>query len=110
MYIAYCKDYQDGRATEHRLAHLEAHLRYIESILDKLAVAGPLKHADGKLAGSTLVYKVGTEAEARALIEGDPYFHAPIWEKVELHAIAPVAGDWIGGKKWGTIDDIVRKH
>ena len=110
MFIAICTDYTDGRATEHRLAQLEPHLQYIESIMAQLAVAGPIKHADGKLAGSVLIYNVATEAEARHLLEGDPYFRVPIWETINIKQIVPVAGEWLGGKKWGSVDQIVGKH
>lgn len=110
MIIAICSDYTDGRATEHRLAQLTPHLQYIESIMDKLAVAGPIKNADGKLAGSVLIYKVETEADARALLEGDPYYRVPIWQTVTLKQIVPVAGEWVGGKQWGTVEQIVGKH
>jgi uncharacterized protein len=63
-------------------------------------VAGPLRTADGPTIGSLLVYKAASEAQARALLEADPYFRADIWASVEIQPFWAVAGDWVGGKTW----------
>jgi uncharacterized protein len=101
IYVAICKDYTDGRSHQPRIDWMQPHLRYLESIIDQVAVAGPLrgKH-DGQLVGSLLVYKVTTEAQAKALLEGDPYFHAGIWETVEILPFSAAAGEWLGGVRW----------
>lgn len=44
--------------------------------------------------------KAASEADARAMLEQDPYFQAGVWSHVEIHAFSAVAGDWVGGKTW----------
>jgi uncharacterized protein YciI len=100
LYIAQCRDHTDGRATENRMRVLAAHLAYIESIIDRIAIAGPLRDVDGKVVGSVLMYRVATLQEARALLHADPYFSANIWSHTEVCMFVGVAGDWAGGKAW----------
>jgi uncharacterized protein YciI len=44
--------------------------------------------------------KAVDEADARTLIEADPYFRAGVWADIEIRAFGAVAGDWVGGKTW----------
>ena len=87
-------------AHDRRMAARAAHFAYIETILDRIAIAGPLKTEDGGFAGSMLIYDVADEGEARALLEADPYFAAGIWHEPEIHPFTAAAGKWIGGKIW----------
>lgn len=98
LFVAIGKDLPD--APERRMAARPAHFAYIETILDKIALAGPLRTEEGGFAGSLLVYDVADEAEARALLEADPYFAAGIWHEPELHPFTAAAGKLIGGKTW----------
>jgi uncharacterized protein YciI len=104
MFLVLCRDFADGRSAKNRLKALPEHLAYIETILEKIAVAGPQReHGDdvtGAITGSLLIYNVDSEAAARGLLEADPYYHADIWETVEISRFQPVAGSWIGGKVW----------
>jgi uncharacterized protein YciI len=83
-----------------RLAARADHFAYVETILDRIAIAGPLRDAAGGFVGSILVYDVADEAEARALLAGDPYFAAGIWDDPAIHRFTAAAGAWIGGKTW----------
>lgn len=83
-----------------RMAARADHFAYIERILDRIAIAGPLKDEEGRFVGSILVYDVEDAAAARALVEADPYFAAGVWEPPEIHAFTAAAGAWIGGKIW----------
>jgi hypothetical protein len=38
--------------------------------------------------------------DARAFIEGDPYFSADIWESIQIDRVGVTAGSWVGGKPW----------
>ena len=78
-----------------------AHMTYIGTIVDRILVAGPKYDAAGlTIVGSVYVLAVQDEAEARALIEGDPLYAAGVWESVEYFPFLPAAGDWIQGVIW----------
>ena len=50
-WLVLCRDIPDSGALRRR--HLKRHLAYIESVMDRVAVAGPLAEtADGDFAGS----------------------------------------------------------
>lgn len=83
-----------------RMEKLKEHLAHIEAGLDRLAVAGPLRDEEGNFTGSLLVVKAESMAEARALLESDPYYKADIWSDIEIRALNAAAGDWVGGKAW----------
>jgi len=78
-----------------------AHLCYIETILDRLALAGPLYSDDGqRMVGSIYVFKTESLDEARALLEADPYFAAGFWRSVDYWPFLPAAGALVGGTAW----------
>lgn len=83
-----------------RMGKLKDHLAHIENVLDRIAIAGPMRTADGEFSGSLLVIKAESEADARAFLEQDPYFAADIWSEIRIEAFAGAAGDWVGGKTW----------
>ena len=101
MVAAVCIDKPGETAEQERLTHMKGHLDYFESILDQVAVAGPIFGEDGKTPiGSMLVYKTDDREKARALLAGDPYYNADIWESVDLHLFRAAGGDLVGGKAW----------
>jgi uncharacterized protein len=100
MFIAICHDHVDPRARANRMTHLAAHLAYIESVLNQISVAGPIRNADGGIIGSVLIYKTASAEEAQRLFENDPYFAADIWSSTSLKPFSAVAGEWVGGKSW----------
>jgi uncharacterized protein len=77
-----------------------AHFAHIETILDRVAVAGPLKDSDGNIVGSLVVLKCDSADEAEAILKSDPYFAAGVWARWDIHPFLPAAGEWIGGKIW----------
>lgn len=97
LYAVYSRDAAD--AARLRTEHLEAHLAYAETILDRIAVGGPLREGD-TFFGSLIVLRVDSEAEARAILEADPYFKAGVWGEIEIRPFRAVIGDWVGGKTW----------
>ena len=76
------------------------HFAHIERIIDKVAVAGPLKDADGNIIGSLVVLNVADAAEAEAVLKSDPYFKAGVWGRWTIHPFLAAAGEWVGGKIW----------
>jgi len=100
-WVATCVDRGDVDTAPLRARERDAHFAYIESILAKVLVAGPLATpGTGTHGASLFIYDVADEAEARRLLEGDPYFAAGIYGEVELRPFWPAAGRWIGGKIW----------
>lgn len=97
LFAFLCRDGADGATLRERL--LADHLAYIETVLEKIAVAGPLKEGERTI-GSLLIIKAENEAEARETFEGDPYFAAGVWESVKVDHFLGVAGDWVGGAAW----------
>jgi uncharacterized protein len=87
-------------SAELRAARSAAHFAHIETIMDRIAIAGPLKDNDGRNIGSMLVFKAASAAEAEALFRSDPYFIAGIWDRWTINAFLPAAGEWVGGKIW----------
>ena len=87
-------------AASMRMEKLKEHLAHVEGSLDRLAVAGPLRDEAGAFTGSLLIVKAESEADARALLEADPYYRAGIWNDIDVRAFGAVAGDWVGGKTW----------
>jgi uncharacterized protein YciI len=78
----------------------DAHFAHIEAIMDKVAIAGPIKDASGGFVGSVVIIDVADAEEARAVLESDPYFKAGVWAETEIHPFLAAAGTWIGGKSW----------
>lgn len=98
-FAVFCTD--GPEAAERRAAAIEAHKRYMESVWRQVAVAGPLHDpSDGRVVGSLYLVCAVDEAEARRVIESDPFFAAGIWQDVGLSAFTPALGTWPGGRIW----------
>lgn len=98
-WLAMSEDVENSAAI--REEHLAAHLVYIEAILHKIEVGGPMNTEENpEYTSSAIIYKVETEAEAKALFEADPYFKAGLYASTILRQFKPVVGNWVGGKNW----------
>lgn len=96
--MAVCRDRPGREAIDARAEFMQAHLDHVERVQDHILVAGPIFADDRKtIIGSTLIYKTGDREQARAWLEADPYFRAPIWETVEFHLFRGALGDAVGG-------------
>jgi len=97
--VVLCRDAPDSAGK--RSAETAAHFAYIEAHLEEIYVAGPLFDADGEtVVGSLFVYRTKSSAQARALLEGDPYFKAGVYATTEVLPFLPAAGRYVGGKIW----------
>jgi uncharacterized protein len=97
-YAIVARDKPNMKAT--RMELLKDHLAHIETQLDRLLVAGPMRDADGAFVGSLLVLRADSVEDAAAFLERDPYFAAGIWAEVTISAFNAAAGQWVGGKTW----------
>ncbi|MCU0975655.1 MAG: YciI family protein [Steroidobacteraceae bacterium] len=88
-------------AAERRRAHLDAHLEWVLTAMDRLRVAGPVRNTPGGApCMSIYILEAIDEADARALVGSDPYFKAGVWQTVEFRLFSAAAGTWVGGATW----------
>ena len=93
-----CHDKPGAKIARIRKQTLAVHLKHVEETIDDLLVAGPIFSPDGKsVNGSILIYKTGSEQQARAMLEADPYFKAGIWQNISFQTFYGAAGDAVGG-------------
>lgn len=97
VFACWCRD-ADGSAPK-RKEFAPAHFEYFEKVIDRFLIAGPMKDGDLTV-GSVLIVKADSADDARALLAGDPYFDAGIWETIEIEPFVPAAGEWVGGVTW----------
>lgn len=98
-WLVVCRDVEESAAL--RRDHLRAHLAYIEKVMDRISVAGPLVANTGDVMnGSCFIYRTDDPDEARALLRNDPYYRAGVYQRVEFSAFKPVAGVWMDGASW----------
>lgn len=98
-YVVVCRD--GPNAAIARAAQTQAHLRYIETVLGELNVAGPLFDDSGReTVGSLYVLHTRSLARAREIIENDPFHKAGAFASVEYFPHLPAAGRYIGGTIW----------
>jgi|APFre7841882724_1041349.scaffolds.fasta_scaffold00194_6 uncharacterized protein YciI len=99
MVAVLCHDAPDSQSA--RKAVAQAHLRWVESALQHIALAGPLYSDDGaRMIGSLYVFKTTNVAEARGWLESDPYFAAGFWASIQYRPFLPAAGEFVGGTAW----------
>ena len=78
-----------------REEHMEAHIAHIKSISDKIMVAGPCPpDAEHENGASLFVLEVGNLAEARKIVEADPYNKAGIWQSIIVRDFVAAVGAW----------------
>lgn len=98
-WLVVCRDADESSVLRKR--YLERHLAYIETIVDLVAVAGPMaERVDGDFKGSCFIYRTDDRAVAESLLHRDPYFEAGLYRDVEFRALFPKAGVWLGGTTW----------
>lgn len=101
LWLVQCMDRRGDDVTALREEHMVGHMRHIESIVDHIAMAGPLKDESGEqVVESFLAYKTDDLSQAKAWLEGDPYAQSGIWETVEWSRLVLAAGVLAGGVTW----------
>ncbi|MEW6255649.1 MAG: YciI family protein [Pseudomonadota bacterium] len=77
---------KDKANHEHVRAEVRpAHLEFLNANKDKVALGGPLMSDDGtRMIGSMIAVEAESAAEAKALLENDPFAKAGLFESVEV--------------------------
>ena len=98
-WLVICHDVAESGTLRRR--HLQSHLSYIDSVMDLVAVAGPMAESvDGDYVGSCFIYRTEDRRVAESLLRNDPYFAAGLYRQVDFFALSPKAGVWLGGAAW----------
>jgi len=92
-YAIYASDSADG--TRLRKENHDAHMQHIGKHMSKLMLAGPCPPMDGAdREASFLLIEAADAAEARAVLEQDPFYAAGVWDNVIVREFNPVVGAW----------------
>lgn len=96
LHAARCIDSAAGHGR--RAALRAAHLAYLDSIRDRIAVAGAIVASPGAGAsGSLLIYHAADLDAAKALLAGDPLSRGGVYAVCEWTSFRPVVGTFVGG-------------
>ncbi|AMJ61121.1 YciI family protein [Bosea sp. PAMC 26642] len=84
LFAIHCLDQPDGPAL--RKAHYDAHQAYLKQVQVRLVIAGPLEDSAGTTAiGSFLLIEANSVEDAVAFNQGDPFFKAGVWQRVDIN-------------------------
>lgn len=67
-----------------RMEHRPDHLAHLDSLGDKVVLAGPFLDAKGDMNGSFVVIKAETQAEAEAMFARDPFVSRGVFGSIEI--------------------------
>jgi uncharacterized protein YciI len=97
LYAVICTDKPNSHAL--RMANRPEHVAYLQSLGDRLAIAGPFTEPDGKtMNGSLIVIEAGSLQAAKEIAAGDPFARAGLFASVEVRP-------WVWTMKKPTNDD-----
>lgn len=82
LYALICTD--KPHSVQTRMDNRPDHLKFLESMGDRVRVGGPFLADDGSPTGSLIVVEAQNRAEALAVAEEDPYARAGLFESVEI--------------------------
>ena len=101
LWLVKCTDRTGDDVAGLRDQHMAGHLAHIESIVDHIVMAGPLKDPSGeRIVGSLLAYRTDDLEQAKSWLDGDPYARYGIWDDIEWSRLVLAAGSVAGGVTW----------
>lgn len=104
-FLVLCEDGPGAAALRER--DLAGHLAHVERHWRRYLAAGPLRRpGDAALSGSLFLVFAANEAEARALMEGDPYITNGQYRSVRILGFTPAIGEALGGKIWENAESL----
>lgn len=84
-----------------RKTHNRAHLEHVEDNWQRYLVAGPLRSDDaGEIDGSAFLVLAKTLAEAKELINQDPFVANGLYGEITYERLTLGVGAYLGGKTW----------
>lgn len=89
-FAIHCIDKPDS--AELRAATRAEHLAYVNTVVDRILVAGPLLRPDGRAMGSLLIIDFEDRDAAIAFSAGDPYQQVGLFESRSItnwHKVIP---------------------
>ena len=69
---------------EHRMAVRPEHLKHLDTLGERLVIAGPFQTEEGKATGSFMVIDAPDLATATALYEADPFIKQGVFENYTI--------------------------
>lgn len=107
-FLVICRDGPDS--AEPRATHLKGHLDHVEKYWTRYVTAGPIREPGGEaLVGSVFLVLADDLADARALMEGDPYITCGMYETITYNEFSNSIGQYIGGKIWESAEAIAHR-
>jgi uncharacterized protein YciI len=82
LFAMTAKDKPEGFA--HRQSVRPIHLKHLNSLGNRLVLAGPFQDEEGRSTGSIVVIEAGDLAEARSLLERDPFVTEGVFTSWEI--------------------------
>jgi uncharacterized protein len=82
MFVVECLDKPDSLPL--RLATRPTHLAYLDRFKAQIVIAGPLLDDVGNPIGSLLIFDVASPAALHAILKGDPYAVASLFQSVRV--------------------------
>lgn len=73
-----------GTGKSVRAKHMSEHLAYLERHASRIEAAGPLREADGSSAGGMWIVVADAAADARKLVEEDPFWPTGLRKSVRI--------------------------
>ena len=81
-FIVICKDKKNSLGK--RLANRNFHLKYLQTLKEKLVMAGPILDDSENPKGSILVIKFENKKKLEEFLKKDPYTKVNLFETVEI--------------------------
>jgi uncharacterized protein YciI len=97
-FVFVCTDGVDS--ADRRREALPAHLRYIEAVIARVRLAGPLLGENGANIGSLYIIEADSPEAAWQVLRGDPFHAAGIWQTITMLRMTGAAGTLLGGVTW----------
>jgi uncharacterized protein YciI len=73
------------------------HLKYIDTIKDRMLIGGPVRGPDRKPNGSIIVYKTESLEEAKQLLANDPFSKHQLFARCDWYSFVQYVGTYVGG-------------